>query len=134
MKNVFFLFFFLLFISCTQQEKDPFQACKDFEKADQEMRELFDEINERYKDDKVFLALFKDAHVRWIQYRIRRVRALYPRDWDRHYREKYGRETFNSCKCKENLRLTQLRVEELSVYLDGNTNEYKDCPVISNEQ
>ena len=138
MKNILCLktLYFLLatsfiFISCT--EKDPFQACRDFEKKDQEMLDLEEKIKVKYRADKVFIDLFEDTQVHWIQYRIRRVRALYPRDWDKVYREKYGREVFNPCKCEENLRLTSLRVEELKAYLDNRAGDYSECPTVFNE-
>ncbi len=121
------------FLSCQEKEAfDPFTVCKDYDQADIEMEALYEKIRLKYSDEPIFLARFQEAQVSWIQYRSRRLRALYPKDWDRHYRKKYGREIFNPCKCEENLRLVTLRNQELMVYLQDDLGN-NDCPNINFE-
>ena len=60
--------------------------------------------------------------VYWIQYRDRRLRAIYPKKWDQHYRKNYGKEVFNPCKCKkELLRLSESRIRGLANVSDERT-------------
>ena len=71
--------------------------------------------------------------VYWIQYRDRRLRAIYPKKWDQHYRKNNGKEVFNPCKCRELLRLSERRIEDLQMYLIGGPADQQDCPSKLNE-
>ena len=96
------------------------------------MLDLITLIKEKHKDSTLFLERFDMSQVYWIQYQNRHLRALYPEDWDRHYRKKYGKEVFNPCKCKELTRMTAARVEELKMFLKGGPDDQKECPSIWN--
>ena len=71
--------------------------------------------------------------VYWIQYRDRRLRAIYPKKWDEHYRNNYGKEVFNHCKCKELLRLSESRLEDLQMYLMNGPDDQQNCPSMLNK-
>lgn len=97
----------------------PADPCKEFDALDLKMLTLIEEIKAQENQSKQFISRLDNAQVYWIQYRDRHLRAMYPGSYDT-YREQYGKEAFNACKCKEMSRMTRLRIEELSQWLKGN--------------
>ena len=115
--------------SCNQQ-KEPYADCTNFDELDRQISYIIDQVEGEYAKDDEFLAAFNMEQVYWIQYRDRRLRAMYPKNWDRHYRKIYGREVFNNCKCLELSRLARTRIKDLKMYLEGIPNDQKGCPNI----
>ena len=103
-------------------------ACKKFDELDTKILSLMDKIEVKHKNDHHFLEAFNMEQVYWIQYRDRRLRAIYPKKWDQHYRKNYGKEVFNPCKCKELLRLSERRMEDLQMYLMNGPADQQNCP------
>ncbi len=130
MKRVFhILALALLFANCTETG-DP---CAKFDKVDRQMLDLIKKIKQKHASNKKFLSKLTKEQVFWIQYRDSHLEAIYPNDWDRHYRKNYGKEVFNPCKCKEMVRFTENRIEELNLWLSGGPSEQSDCPSLWNE-
>lgn len=123
----------LVFFACGTPAKDPYKDCTRLDEIDASMLKKIKTIESKYADDASFLEKFKMEQVYWIQYRDRRIRALYPKKWDLYYRKEYGRETFNNCKCIEMVRLTGRRLEDLAIYLDAVPSDQQGCPIISEE-
>jgi len=116
-----------------QSNADPYAPCTEFDKYDLKMLNLINEIKEKHKEDRLFLTEFRMIQVYWIQYRDRRLRTIYPKNWDQHYRKEIGKDIFNPCKCKELLRLTKNRIEELEMYLKKGPADQAECPSMLNE-
>jgi len=111
-------------------ETDP---CSEFDAIDLEMNNMIEEIRRVHSDKKMFLYWFNLEQVYWIQYRDNHLRTIYPNDWDRHYREEYGKELFNPCKCKEMTRYTKDRIKELKYWFDNPPKGQDECPTLWNE-
>tara|TARA_X000001036_G_scaffold417974_2_gene436410 strand:+ start:268 stop:669 length:402 start_codon:yes stop_codon:yes gene_type:complete len=133
MKNILFLFIILIVNGCQFEKKNNMDACKKFDELDTKILGLMDKIEVKHKGDRYFLEAFSMEQVYWIQYRDRRLRAIYPKKWDQHYRKNYGKEVFNSCKCKELLRLSERRVEDLQMYLMNGPADQQNCPSMLNK-
>lgn len=106
-------------------EKEEIDYCKNLDKVDREMLNIIGSIENKYNTEKEFLRRFNDAQVFWIQYKDRHVGALYPLKKDL-YTNTYG-DKYNQCKCKEWARLTQMRIDEINVWLSGPAI-YDECP------
>ncbi len=116
----------LIFFSCSQSaDTDP---CATFDQLDRQMLDLIQEIKDTHATDVKFLEEFNMEQVFWIQYRDTHLRAIYPKDWDRHYRQNFGKEIFNPCKCKEMVRMTRLRIRELELWKTGGPVQQNECP------
>lgn len=133
MKNYLAILVFLLtLVSCSTQESSE-DSCTSFDALDLKMLNLIEQIQLKHKDDAKFLHNFNMEQVYWIQYRDTHLKAIYPRDWSRHYRKKYGKELFNPCKCKEMTRYTQERIKELKLWLNKGPEGQDDCPSLWRE-
>lgn len=123
-----------LIIGCTKSSKNEefisyTDICEGYDAIDLEMLETIEQIESENKEDIKFLERFRDSQIYWIQYKDRHLRSLYPEDWDLYYRKNYGKQVFNSCKCKELIRLTNLRIKELKWYLEaGGPDGQTECP------
>ncbi|MEO9872335.1 lysozyme inhibitor LprI family protein [Ekhidna sp.] len=140
------LLLFLIVASCSQSigDESPIVSkitaqvsgitdeCKKLDVIDAEMQRLIAKIKAKYSSEELFEKRFEMSQVYWIQYRDRHVKALYPLDWNTHYRKEYTKEVFNDCKCKENNRMTLIRIKELAFYLEE-SEEKGDCPAIWNQ-
>jgi len=122
-------FFVLGLLGCT--EKDPYKSCDNFNSLAAEMENVIDKIKIKYASEDLFLRRFDDAQVYWLQYKERHMKMLYPDGYD-VTRKKYGRDTFNPCKCKELERLFTLRVDELETFLSGPRKGQEECPTSNN--
>lgn len=138
MKNISLLTMlaFLISISCKQADRtNPYEGmdykevCKEFDELAYEQKDLLDQIRSKFKSDKLFISRFNDEQISWIQYQDKRLRSLYRKDWDRFYRKNYGVPVFNGCKCKELIRLSKIRNQDLKVYLIGPDESQEECPV-----
>lgn len=119
----------IAFTGCEEKKPDaPFQACAEFDDADARMLKIIKQIQENHKGDRIFLNRFEMEQVYWSQYKERRLKAMYPQDWNRFYRKNYGNEMFNSCKCLEYTRLTEDRIADLNMYLEKGPKDQEDCP------
>lgn len=125
-------------IACEDRNKNPedevdYQTiCKEFDDLAFEQKDILNQIREKYKHDKEFIARFNEEQISWIGFQDRRLRSLYPKDWDRFYRKNYGKPVFNACKCEELIRMSKIRNEDLRIYLDGPVSDQKNCPVQGN--
>ncbi|MEM6812784.1 MAG: lysozyme inhibitor LprI family protein [Bacteroidota bacterium] len=104
------------------------KVCKRYDIVDSEMLETINQIEIEFVKDQIFLERFRNSQIYWIQYKDRHLRALYPQDWDLYYRKNYGKQVFNACKCKELIRITEARVLELKMYLEGSPKDQSECP------
>lgn len=112
--------------------KEYTAVCEQFDELAFEQKDLLDQIRSKFKKNKLFIAKFNQEQISWIQYQDNRLRSLYPEDWDRFYRKNYGVNIFNGCKCKELIRLSKIRNDDLRVYLDGPNSTQQDCPTQGN--
>lgn len=104
------------FASCnTEKAAELKNACKELDNVDLKMLKIIDDIRDRYKTEDTFLKRFENSQIYWIQYKDRHVRALYPGKKE-DYKKLYGTE-YNNCKCKEWVRLTKLRIEEIERWI-----------------
>jgi hypothetical protein len=121
-------------IGCTSEsDQDPYSACKSFDDTEAEILDLLQKIRDKHSGDRLFLKAFEMEQVYWTQYRERRIRALYPEDWNRVYRKDVGTEVFNNCKCKEYNRLAESRIEDLNYYLEEGPKDQEECPSMLNQ-
>ncbi len=127
----------LILFSCSTSNNERSEvyenACLEMDAVDLEMMNLVGKIKASHKNINFFAKNFEEEQLYWRQYRNRRLRALYPADWGRIYGENYG-DTFNQCKCKEVVRMTKIRIEELNMYLEGGPDEQAECPSVLNEK
>lgn len=129
----------LLFTNCTQK-KDPWkdldylEICEEYDKYAFEQKDLLKLIRNKFYNDKAFIIRFNEEQSSWLQFQNKRLRSLYPKDWDRYYRKEFGKELFNGCKCKELARLSKIRNDDLKVYLNGPSQSQLNCPIQGNEQ
>lgn len=119
-------------MGCGSPSDDPYAVCAEFDALDARILELIDQVKQEHANDRIFLKAFNMEQVYWIQYRNRRIRSLYPKDWNTHYRKKYGKDVFNPCKCKELVRLSEKRIEDLEMYVKGGPRDQRDCPSMLN--
>ncbi|MEM7108522.1 MAG: hypothetical protein AAF519_09880 [Bacteroidota bacterium] len=117
----------LIMLACNSQ-KEEIDPCTEFDQIDKEMLDLMEEIKTKHRTDAIFLKRFEMERVYWNQYRDRRLRSIYPQDWDTHYRKKFGKEVFNKCKCKELLRMSKNRLIDLKLYVEEGPAEQEECP------
>lgn len=114
-------------LGCTSQKSQDFplsEACNVLDSVDQEMLTTYQKIEQAYRGNKDFLDKLNMAQVYWIQYRDRHIKSLYPLS-KKEYEPLYG-QTYRDCRCKENVRLTQLRTKELERWLENEVIE--GCP------
>ncbi|MEM9897364.1 MAG: lysozyme inhibitor LprI family protein [Bacteroidota bacterium] len=110
------------------------KICAQFDEADRIMLDLINEIKSKHAENSKFLDRFNMEQVYWIQYRDTHLRALYPLDWNREYRKKFGKEVFNPCKCKELTRFTEQRIAELNLWLEKSPiPDQSECPSLWNQ-
>ncbi|MEQ8925602.1 MAG: hypothetical protein RLO81_07285 [Fulvivirga sp.] len=111
------------------EDIDYIAICEKFDEYAFEQKALLDKIRAKYQGDKPFILRFNEEQMSWIKYQDTRLRSLYSQDWDRYYRKQYGTPTFNGCKCKELIRLSIIRNEELRTYLEGPAENQQECPI-----
>lgn len=140
-KIVIISFLLSILIGCQKNQKRDTETrtyqdiCAGYDAIDKEMLDVIEVIETENKSNIKFLERFRNEQIYWIQYKDRRMRALYPEDWDLYYRKNYGKQVFNACKCKELIRMTDERVTELRIYLNGNGPEdQRDCPTSWNKK
>ena len=133
MKNILLTLIILILNSCRFEKNNEVDVCATFDEIDAKIVALMDEIQIKHKGDRPFIDAFNMEQVYWIQYRDRRLRTIYPKKWDQHYRKNNGKEVFNPCKCRELLRLSERRIEDLQMYLIGGPTDQQDCPSKLNE-
>ena len=127
----------LTILSCSNSKSDnsPYdginyqKSCEEFDALAIKQKAILSQIRAKFKDDKKFISQFNEEQISWIQYQNKRLRALYPKDWDRTYRKDFGKSTFNGCKCKELARLSKIRNADLLIYLEGPDAEQEECPI-----
>lgn len=132
MKKTLLLVTCAFLLSCQTEKKNGYAVCSDFDGVDAEILSVIDQVNSQNAGDKEFLVAFKSEHLYWIQYRDKRLRSMYPKNWDTYYRKTFGKDVFNPCKCQELLRLSENRLKDLKMYLNGGPSDQKDCPSMLN--
>ncbi|MEM6522597.1 MAG: hypothetical protein AAGF85_10665 [Bacteroidota bacterium] len=140
LKNILITASLAIISSCSQNNKtneyeglDYLEICEEFDELAFEQKALLDSIRLKYRGDQLFINRFNREQINWIQYQDKRLRALYSKDWDRHYRKEYGKPAFNGCKCKELIRLSKFRNADLRTYLNGPNVNQQDCPIQGNQ-
>lgn len=91
------------------------QAYQEFKKADNELNNVYKQILNKYKDDKVFIPKLQKAELAWIKYRDAEIEAIYPEE-DKMYN--YGT-SYPVCVNLVLIELTQQRTKELKLWLKG---------------
>ncbi len=123
----------VLIIGCNPESKGTYDACTEFDQLDKEMTLLINDIENKFVGNREFIDAFNMEQVYWIQYRDRRLRSMYPKNWDTYYRKNYGKDVFNPCKCQELLRLANNRMDDLKLYVSGGPEDQESCPSMMNE-
>src|SRR4051812_1044257 len=96
----------------TQQEINA-KGCLGYKKADAVMNDLYRQVLNEYRDDKNFIAKFRDAQRAWLMFRDTYITSIYPGD-----PSEYG--SINTmCQCEIREELTITRVAQLRKWIDG---------------
>lgn len=118
MKNSFFFLLAAFALASCQPKQITYEnSCAELDAVDLEMLNVLEEIRQKYAHEPEFLSRLKAAQIDWIQYKDSQVHTLYPFK-QKYYQDEYGME-YNYCKCAEWARLTNLRTQELRMWLDG---------------
>ena len=88
MKNILLTLIILIVNSCRFEKNNEVDVCATFDKIDAKIVALMDEIQVKHKDDRPFLDAFNMEQVYWVQYRDRRLRAIYPKKMGSALQEK----------------------------------------------
>ncbi len=97
------------------------QANASFQKADQELNEVYQKIIQKYKDDPAFIASLKEAQRLWIQFRDVELKIKYPPREQGYYGSVYP-----MCYSAYKEELTRQRIKTLQQWLEG-TQEGDVC-------
>lgn len=100
-------------------------ASEMYQKEDEELNRVYQEVLKRYKDDSVFIQKLQKAQQAWIKFRDAQFDAMFPQALNSRGQYNYG-SVFPMCTGLYKARLTHLRVEELRLWLDG-TDEGDVC-------
>ena len=91
------------------------EACGEYQKEDQELNRVYQQILREYRGDALFLQRLREAQRAWLVYRDAQLSALYPeRDAQRHYGSVYP-----MCRCLALAEITQQRAKELRRWIEG---------------
>ena len=89
-------------------------AAKDYQKADKELNNVFQEILKEYKEDTAFIKNLKVAQKIWVQFRDAEMKAKYPDREDGYYGSVQP-----MCWYLYKTELTEERSKKLKVWLTG---------------
>jgi uncharacterized protein YecT (DUF1311 family) len=89
-------------------------AAKDYQKADKELNNVFQEILKEYKKDTAFIKNLKVAQKIWVQFRDAETKAKYPDREDGYYGSVQP-----MCWYLYKTELTEERLKKLKVWLTG---------------
>ena len=121
-KFIFFLLLTMLFcvnfaFSQTQMELNV-EACDKYNKADAELNKVYKQIQSEYKTETLFLQKLKKAQNAWVAFRDAQLEAKFPFKPKENPTQLYG-SVYPMCRCLVLEEITQKRVEELKVWIDG---------------
>jgi uncharacterized protein YecT (DUF1311 family) len=90
-------------------------ACAEYKKADQALNATYSRVRKDYAQDPRFLAKLKQAQLAWIAFRDAHLQARFPKaDKQTGYGSAYP-----ACRCALLAELTEQRVKQLQIWLDG---------------
>jgi Uncharacterized protein conserved in bacteria len=98
----------------TQAEMND-QACGAYKQADAKLNTVYKQILAKYKSDTTFLASLRTAQRAWIAFRDAHLASVYP---EKDTQTAYG-SIYPVCACGVLTDLTEARVAQLQVWLDG---------------
>jgi uncharacterized protein YecT (DUF1311 family) len=85
-----------------------------YEKTDAELNKVYQKVLQVYQTDAVFVEKMKKSQRAWIAFRDAHLDSLYPAEDSREYGSMFG-----MCHCQSQTEITQKRIAELQVWLDG---------------
>lgn len=89
-------------------------ACDQLKKSDDLLNKTYQQVLQKYKDDKAFITQFVNTQKKWIQFKDAYVASMYlPEQSD-----SYG-SALTMCQCNFIDRITQDRLKQLQVWVDG---------------
>jgi uncharacterized protein YecT (DUF1311 family) len=88
--------------------------CAIYEKTDAELNKVYQKVLQVYQTDAVFVEKMKKSQRAWIAFRDAHLDSLYPAEDSREYGSMFG-----MCYCQSQTEITQKRIAELKVWLDG---------------
>lgn len=101
----------------TQQELNACAAGM-YKEEDDKLNRVYQEILKKFKDDTAFIKKFREAQRAWLKFRDAQFEAMFPQILDSRGQYNYG-SIFPMCAGLYKAKLTQSRVEELRLWLDG---------------
>lgn len=112
--------------SCLDSAETQFDmnkcAGKDFKSTDNELNQVYKSVQNKFKNDPIFLKKLKKAQMAWIQFRDAQFEMMYPHQDEVGY---YG-SIFGMCAANYKAELTQKRITSLKKWLAG-THEGDVC-------
>jgi uncharacterized protein YecT (DUF1311 family) len=91
------------------------ESCQVYKQSDAELNRIYTRILNEYKQDTVFTGKLRAAQRIWIAFRDAHVETLYPAK-DKNVQ--YG-SIYPTCRCLALKELTDRRVSELKIWIDG---------------
>lgn len=96
-------------------------ACDEFQKADANLNDVYQQVLNNYKNDKPFIERFVMAQKKWIQFRDAYVDSMYVPE----HKNEYG-SVLPMCECYFIEQITKDRINQLRVWIKG-TEEGDVC-------
>jgi uncharacterized protein YecT (DUF1311 family) len=96
------------------QRQTNHEACRNFERVDAELNQVYSKVLAEYEEDAVFIRKLKAAQHAWIAFRDAHVESLYPEEDNREYGSGYP-----MCACAAKSGLTVQRTDALKRWLKG---------------
>ncbi|MEZ4779507.1 MAG: lysozyme inhibitor LprI family protein [Flavobacteriaceae bacterium] len=111
---------FLLFLVCgisfsQSQEEMNQEAYSNYQRADTELNQVYQQILKEYQHDTLFIEKLKEVQRLWVGYRDAQVLMKYPYE---NKGSEYG-DVFPMCVSYYLQELTQYRTEDLRLWLQG---------------
>jgi uncharacterized protein YecT (DUF1311 family) len=85
---------------------------------DGQLNKIYNQILKEYKNDTIFLNKLKTAQKAWIKFRDAQLEARFPSNTQSDKNEIYG-SVYPMCACIELSKLTEDRIKQLQVWLNG---------------
>ena len=100
----------------SQTQKELYkEICEDMIKAEKEMENVVQKIRNKYYNDTLFLAKLETSQKRWLQYREAHIEMKFPVK-DKQF--EYG-SMYPTCYCLEKISITQKRIKDLEMWVNG---------------
>ncbi|WP_378187715.1 lysozyme inhibitor LprI family protein [Aquimarina sp. W85] len=90
------------------------EAYADLQKSDKELNKIYQEVLATYKSDSKFISSLKKSQKIWIKFRDAELEMKYP-----NYREPYDNSIHPMCRANYLKELTEDRIKQLQLWLNG---------------